>query len=243
MTTLKKDWWKTAFGKNYFKIYKELLSTETADRQVNFIINQTKLKPKASILDLGCGYGRHAIPFAKIGYSVVGVDYSKALLSEAEKKSKKEKVHIKFLKQDFKNLQIQNIKFDLAICLFTTFGYFHTLSEHRKFLRKVRQHLKPSGLLIIDVRSATNLNNIPKNGEVSTHTHQIYNTKTHRWIMVRKLGKESIASSVRIFTLDEIKKLLTETGFKIHRVFGNYKGTLYNKKTSTRMIVLAKNKM
>lgn len=240
MPTIKKDWWKTAFGKNYLNIYKKVLSTETTDRQVNFIIDKTKLKPKAAILDLGCGYGRHAIPLAQRGYIVVGVDYSKALLREAEKKAKKERVNIKFLKQDFTYLHIPNIKFDLAVCLFTTFGYFHTLREHRQFLQTVHRHLKPSGLFFIDVRSTAGLNDALKNDEPNAQIRQSYDPKTHRWIMVRKLEKENIVSSVRIFTLDEIEKLLTKTGFKIQRVFGNYKGTPYNKKTSIRMLVLAK---
>ena len=35
---------------------------------------------KGKVLDLGCGQGRDAIPLARLGYEVMGVDHSKVLI-------------------------------------------------------------------------------------------------------------------------------------------------------------------
>ena len=39
------------------------------------------------LLDVPCGYGRHAIPLARAGYRVTGVDRSPTLLAEARRRA------------------------------------------------------------------------------------------------------------------------------------------------------------
>ena len=48
--------------------------TENTEHQVDFIIKALGLTGKERILDLACGYGRHALSFARRGYSATGVD-------------------------------------------------------------------------------------------------------------------------------------------------------------------------
>lgn len=239
MPAIKKDWWKIAFGENYFELYKNRFSASQTEQQVDFIIDATKLRPGSAILDLGCGIGRHAIPFTERGYRVVGVDYSEILLEKAKKKVQRKKLTAQFVRQDFCCLDIPHFQFDLALCLFTTFGYFSTLREHRKFLRKVREHLKQGGLFIIDLRNKNSVETSIAKSD-SSGVELRYNCKTRRLVMIKSMDTHTMISSVRIFTLDEITKLLTQTGFHVQQVFGDFAGSVYDKKTSPRMIVLAK---
>lgn len=50
--------------------------------------------PKGKLLDLGCGQGRDAIPLARLGYSVTGLDNSKVGIDQMLDRSKKEGLEI-----------------------------------------------------------------------------------------------------------------------------------------------------
>ena len=75
-----------------------------------------KYRPGAkSILNLGCGTGRHDAYFGNMGYSVCGIDLSDRMLTEARKRTIPGKVE--FLKGDVRAVEL-NKKFDAVISLF-----------------------------------------------------------------------------------------------------------------------------
>lgn len=57
-------------------------------------------KNKGSLLDLGCGQGRDAIPLAKMGYDVVGIDYSKVGIDQLNEIAKKENLTLNGFVED-----------------------------------------------------------------------------------------------------------------------------------------------
>jgi ubiquinone/menaquinone biosynthesis C-methylase UbiE len=71
------------------EVFEEISSywTEIADaldteKQVNFV--KSNLNSSGLILDLGCGSGRHAVQLSRIGYEIVGLDFSPRLLRIAK---------------------------------------------------------------------------------------------------------------------------------------------------------------
>jgi malonyl-CoA O-methyltransferase len=86
-----------------------------------------KVKDK-SILDYGCGTGRYTIPLAKKGADIEGIDFTKAMLDLAKKKSKSKKLKIKFTQQDIQKYK-PNRKFDIIISMLVL--------DHIKNLNKV----------------------------------------------------------------------------------------------------------
>ena len=57
--------------------------TKGTEQEVDALIEMLELAPKARILDVGCGPGRHSISLAKRGFDVVGVDISEIFVDEA----------------------------------------------------------------------------------------------------------------------------------------------------------------
>jgi len=73
----KKQWWETIFDEKYLRTYVDIVTPKLTQQQVFFLLKELRLRKGAEILDLACGYGRHAIALAKRGYHVTGLDFSR----------------------------------------------------------------------------------------------------------------------------------------------------------------------
>jgi LysM repeat protein/soluble lytic murein transglycosylase-like protein len=80
-------------------------------------VGQTiKIPAGSTVLDVGCGTGRHAIELCKRGYSVTGVDLSDSMLKKAAENAHNEGVDVDFIKADACNLTFEK-EFDLTIMI------------------------------------------------------------------------------------------------------------------------------
>jgi 2-polyprenyl-3-methyl-5-hydroxy-6-metoxy-1,4-benzoquinol methylase len=80
-------------------------SFQTAAAEIQKIVALTGCASGAPVLDLCCGPGRHAIPFAKSGFNVTGVDRSAFLLSKAKSYAEREQVSITWMQEDMRRFQ------------------------------------------------------------------------------------------------------------------------------------------
>lgn len=104
-----------------------------------------------SILDLGCGTGRHAILLAEKGYEVTGVDRSEEMLAVANAQLST------FNSQRFCNFHLGDIRsirldrtFDVVVSLFHVISYQPGNDDLRAAFATVREHLRPGGVFIFD---------------------------------------------------------------------------------------------
>ncbi|RJQ07068.1 MAG: class I SAM-dependent methyltransferase [Bacillota bacterium] len=149
----------TEFAAIYDAVMRDVAYDMWAD-YVEEICSRHRLRP-ATILDVACGTGGSSIPFARRGYRVAGVDNSRAMLDVARAKAVSHGLDIEFALQDMRDLHPEALttgpEFDLVICLYDSINYLtrpHELADAlRGFLRAVR----PGGLFIFDVNSATRL--------------------------------------------------------------------------------------
>lgn len=257
----KKEWWEELFDDKYLATYVDKVTPVDTEREVSFIIKKLQLKKDNCILDVACGYGRHAIALAEKGYKVTGVDYSSNFLAKAREESKRKNLHIDFIQGDMRKLTFKD-EFNVALNLFTSFGYFAKEEDHEAVLHSIYNALKPKGLFLIDLtnvnRLAFNLEtNGEKNGkntysllrkirlsnglEVTTQHHLDMNSM--RWQMTRSwqdsTEKKSYTSDVRLFTFQEISSLMKKSKFSVKGRWGGFDGSEYDKNKSNRMIILA----
>lgn len=135
----------------YDAFYQEKNYEAECDR-LEKVINQFGKDPLHTILDLGCGTGSHAIPLARRGYEVLGIDRSQSMLSIARQKSGLLAAgeQIKFQQGDLRTVQL-NRRFDVVIMMFAVLGYQTKNEALLMALKTVRDHLRPGGLFIFDV--------------------------------------------------------------------------------------------
>lgn len=90
--------------------------TKNTVAEVDFLIEALGLRPGASVLDVGCGTGRHAIELARRGYGVTGLDISAGMLEQARQGAQAAGVQIRWRQEDATAFAV-NEQFDGVICL------------------------------------------------------------------------------------------------------------------------------
>ncbi len=106
----------------------------------------------ASILDLGCGTGTHAMLLADRGHAVTGVDAAPAMLEQARAKSAQRPGAgaPRFVEGDIRTIALGQT-FDVVLMMFAVLGYQTRNVDVAAALRTVRAHLRPGGIFICDV--------------------------------------------------------------------------------------------
>jgi SAM-dependent methyltransferase len=122
---------------------------------VAFYLKVAKAHARGPILELGCGSGRLAIPLARAGHEVVGVDASSAMLracrARADRLGLEARVHLH--RADFRALGavLGRQRFHLIFCPFNAFQHLYDLDEIEGFLAGVRSHLAADGWFVFDI--------------------------------------------------------------------------------------------
>jgi ubiquinone/menaquinone biosynthesis C-methylase UbiE len=101
------------------------------------------------ILELGVGSGRVAVPIAKDGHEIVGIDRSAAMLKRAEQQARRSRVTVRLVEADMRSFSL-----DRAFALITIpANTFLMLSAEDRWacLARCREHLTPTGRLAVDV--------------------------------------------------------------------------------------------
>jgi SAM-dependent methyltransferase len=106
------------------------------------------------LLDLGCGTGRLLVPFARRGFSVVGVDLSEEMLRAAGAKAAAAGVAVGLVKANLVELNaFADGAFDYAACLFSTLGMVSGAEERRQVVGHAWRVLRPGGTLVLHVHN------------------------------------------------------------------------------------------
>ncbi|MGZ4883413.1 MAG: class I SAM-dependent DNA methyltransferase [Halobacteriota archaeon] len=132
----------------YDLLYREKDYPREAD-YVHALIAEYAASPVRTILDLGCGTGKHAIELARKGYNVTGVDRSDAMLAVAKENKRQTEGSIEFTNGDICTMRLSK-RFDAAIAMFAVMGYQTSNARLEGALRTVWHHLNPDGLFIFD---------------------------------------------------------------------------------------------
>ncbi len=223
----KRDW--EEFFDHHCEIYMDNVFTKDTSREAAFLIEELNLPKGSSLIDIGCGTGRHAVQMARHGYRVTGVDMSTGMLRQARQAAEKEGVELTLIHADATKFQTED-QFDAAVCLCE--GAFCLLSldedphEHDlAILRNIYKALKPGGRLIMTALSALK--------KIREHSNEdVKSGKFDPWNIIEKYdmeydtpeGKKSVEVRERGYVASELRFLLTHAGFEVENIWGGTAG-------------------
>jgi ubiquinone/menaquinone biosynthesis C-methylase UbiE len=199
------------------------------------------------LLDVPCGYGRHAIALARAGYRVVGVDRSRTLLAEARRRAGDGPPEL--VEADYRELPFADESFDAALNLFTSLGYLGD-EEDTKVLDQIRRVLRPDGRLVIETMhrdlavSRFRAQDWQLLGEGRLLLEQrtfdaAAGVATTTQTLIDKAGsRDSRTFSVRVYTATELVAMLLSAGFDEARCYGDFDGSPFA--TDTRLVIVAR---
>lgn len=150
------DWAKNVFVKNA-KLYQLVLEGMWERGEEDAVAISSYLGDEGlkgcRVLDAPCGIGRVAIPLARLGFEVTGIDLSPHLVGVADKKAAQFKLasgRARFLVGDMRDLgsKFAPSSFDVVLNVFTSIGYGPEEDDLRYF-RDARAVTRRGGLLLI----------------------------------------------------------------------------------------------
>ena len=225
------------------------MSADQTLREVEFIEASLAVNPGGQVLDVGCGYGRHAIELVQRGLDVTGLDLSLPLLLRAADEAQRRAMSVNFVHADMREMAFEK-QFDGVYCMLTSFGYFDE-EMNLRVAEGIARALKPGGRFLLDlVNRDYVVADLPSrvwwegNGcvvleevDFNFHTSRIL---THRSIVFEDGRQIEQEISVRAYSLHEIGRLLRQAGFRVIDVSGSLatRGHFFGG-TSRSLLVLA----
>jgi SAM-dependent methyltransferase len=241
-------WWEELFNDDYVRATEKITDQQNAE-EVHFIEESLGVERGGTILDLGCGTGRHAIELARNGYEVVGFDLSLAMLARAGEEAQERRAKLNFVQGDMRDLAFEE-QFDGVYCWNTSFGYFEE-DKNAQIVDRVRHALKGGGLFLLDVvnrdfliRQSPSLAWFEGDGCVCMDEMSLdfitSRMKIKRTMMVDDGRTREVEYSIRVYSLHELGRILHEHGFKVREVSGRIAtpGVFFGSE-SPRAIILA----
>lgn len=233
------------------------LMNEDLVADTNFFVEEA-IRIGGPILEVACGTGRIAIPIAKKGIEIVGLDISEGMLQEAKRKAQAEKVKIEWLHRDCRDFNL-NRKFKFIFIAFNSMQHLHDFKSVEHFFDCVKKHLAPSGVFIIDVFNPSI--NILARGKLERHRVadfedpelgiSAYIEETTNYDVAAQINRVNWYYSIenqkdykvdelnmRCFFPQELEAIVQYNGFEISKKYGDFDRSSFVGSSPKQILVL-----
>ena len=222
-----------------FQAATDFYKESEAPSQVSFIERAVPLKRGDKILDLACGYGRHAIILADRGYSVVGYDQSPDYIQQASEAAGKAGLDVTFKLVDMRTLNLTD-QFDVALSMSSSLA-FYADDVNADIIRRIWRALRPGGSFFFDQANVFWLAQFfgagGRKGSKKLDDGRVHHYETtfdpascvlsRRSILEGRNGRTESGWDLRYYTLPELRTIMHRIGFTLAEAYGDYDGCSY----------------
>lgn len=219
--------------------WKAAQTDEQTQLELELIVETLEFGPGDRLLDVFCGYGRHALPLARLGARVTGVDIAGGYTEELRKNAGKLSVEV--ITGDVLTVDLPG-GFDAGYCLGNSFSFFPR-SDMRAFLERVAGALRPGGRFLAhsemvaesvlpDYQARTwQPIGLDSNEPILFLVENEYDARESRidshLTYVKNGRTETRLARHYVFTLAELERLFIEAGLTVIDCCGTVAGDAY----------------
>jgi SAM-dependent methyltransferase len=207
------------------------------------------------VLDVGCGPGRLLAPLERLRWRVTGMEPNADFLASARAAAGSSR-RVTVLRGGFQDVD-QAGEFDLVIGINSSFAHLLRPAERADALRRVRDALRPGGVVFLDLPNflwilknfrAPEPYTFQAQGEsVTLHRrheidfHAATITTTDDYVFARSGKAETqLVHAYGVTTLPELRYHLDELGFEDIRTFDGYDSPAGERLTGPRILIAAR---
>jgi SAM-dependent methyltransferase len=224
-----KPWFEEVFDENYLRTLPFMTAQQTL-RETAFLKEALSPPAEGAVLDVACGYGRHAIELSQRGFRVTGLDLSLPLLIRAADEAQRRGLSVNFVHADMREMTYDS-QFDAAYCVLTSFGYFDEETNLR-VASSICRALKPGGRFLVDTINRDYIvSDLPSRawweGDGCVVLEEVdFDFHTSRVLVRRSIvfgdGRQvENEISIRAYSLHELGRVLRRAGFQVLEVSGS----------------------
>lgn len=245
--TTQPEWPVAFFDDDYLKIYRPTFTSDRTEAEIDYIEKALGLRKGAAVLDLACGYGRHAIGMARRGYTVTGVDFNSRYLEIAAEEASALGASVTWQTGDMRSLGFRG-QFAGVYSYFTSFGYFND-EENERVLAEVATALQPGGRFLLDMMNRDWLLTHPQqrtwtqreDGALlmeETSLELATSRVVSRQILIDAQGGPQVTKEyfLRAYTCAELTALLHRHGLRVLQIHGGADHSEYS--TESRRLMM-----
>lgn len=219
----------TFFKGLYKEVWRKLINPGLTKAEGEFIFEIAQLAPGSKVLDLMCGYGRHAVELARKGCHVTAIDNLPDYINDIEKEISDEHLHVNALVGDVLQLDAGDV-FDAAICMGNSIAFFNE-SETKQLLQSVSASLKSGGTFIINswMIAEIAIRHFKQREWMQVDDYKYLLDYTYKFFpsriesehtIIRSDGATEVINGVDyIFTLDELNNMMLQANMQIKSLY------------------------
>ncbi len=235
-------WFESWFDSPYYHILYRHRNEHDARLFLDHLLDELKPEPKAFILDLGCGRGRHSRYLNSKGFVVTGIDLSEQSIKHC---LQFENDNLSFFVHDMRHLFRVN-DFNYVFNLFTSFGYFDRDEENQAAIKNAIHALRHNGIFVIDYLNTNYVKNhlVPFEEVVAESIRFKIERKFENGFFIKEIrfsddGNEYFyTEKVAGLELADFERYL-QPGMNIKKLYGNYDLQTFDVNTSPRLVIIA----
>jgi SAM-dependent methyltransferase len=240
------EWFARWFDSEHYQRLYGHRNDREASLFVDRLVQRLGAAANASILDLGCGNGRHAVRLASRGFDVTGIDLSAASLALARARGGSP---VRWVRQDMRR-PFGDGAYDYVLNLFTSFGYFEDPADHRSVVDNIARALRPGGRAVVDFLNVAHAEAHRRPYEIVRRGEVVY--RLTRWsedgaILKRIVVEDRTRGASTTFvervarlTRRDFAVLFAGAGLALEATYGDYSLSPFDPSASERLILVAR---
>lgn len=239
--------WDTFFNERYFTKWFPRDATPETEAMARGAMALAQCVSGSWILDAPCGFGRHSLALARLGYRVTGADRSPMLIEHARRLSAELEATPEWLVADYRELPLRESSFDAVINLHTSLGFEAGVGDAQA-IQEFHRVLRPGGSLVIEINhldlflasfSPSSEEDFGDHGKLiierdfdaASRVNRMHHTR------VEDSARETLLMEMRVYAPDELEALVDDAGFTSRHRFGSLNGDAFT--PAQRLVIVA----